>query len=478
MDLKKAAVINAIGKYSTVIIQLVVTAILSRILSPEDYGVVAVVTVFSTFFATLSSMGFGTAIIQNKTLTKVDIDNIFSFTVYIGAVLSAIFALLSFGIAWFYKDGLYIPVSMLLSISLFFGTLNMVPSGVLDRDKKFVSIAFRTVAVYSASAVIAIVLAFLGLRYYALVIQTILSSLFTFIWNYLSVTPKYHFKVDMSSIKKIANYSGYQFAFNFVNYFAANLDNLLTGKFFGSSDLGFYNKAYTLTLYPINNLTGVISPVLHPILSDLQSDKKTLYQKYLKVVKLLALIGCYVEAVCVLAGREMIYIMFGSQWEKSVICFQMLGLCIVFRMINSSSGAIFQSLGNTKLLFQNGLLNTIISVIAILLGIFLFGDIKGLSICVAVAYIFHYITASTMLIKGGFSFSLMQYYRDIIKEVTIFFIMVLSAMLLMHFDLLTLTANHIIGLIIKGGLMTILFGVLLIVTKEYMIFTSLIKKSR
>ena len=86
MNLKKAAAINAAGKYSTVIIQLIVTAILSRLLSPEDYGVVAVVTVFSTFFAALSSMGFGTAIIQNKTLTKTDIDNIFSFILYMSII--------------------------------------------------------------------------------------------------------------------------------------------------------------------------------------------------------------------------------------------------------------------------------------------------------------------------------------------------------------------------------------------------------
>ena len=82
-----------------------------------------------------------------------------------------------------------------------------------------------------------------------------------------------------------------------------------------------------------------------------------------------------------------------------------------------------------------------------------------------------------MLIKGGFSFSLMQYYRDIINEVIIFFVMVMSALLLTHFDLLTLTENNLIGLMIKGGVMTVLFAVLLIATKEYAVFTSLFRKS-
>lgn len=476
MELKKAAIINAVGKYSTVIIQLIVTAILSRILSPKDYGVVAVVTVFTTFFTTLSNMGFGTAIIQNKTLTQKDIDNIYSVTVYISLILSLIFSIMSFAIAWFYKKQLYIPVTMLLSISLFFNSLNMVPNGVLNRDKRFVTIAVRTVAVYSIAAVIAIILALLGLRYYALVLQTIFSALLTFVWNYFSVRPKFNFKVEIESIKKIANYSGYQFAFNFVNYFAANLDNLLTGKFFGHAELGYYNKAYNLTLYPINNLTGVISPVLHPILSDLQSNKTVLYQKYIKILKLLSLLGSYAEAICILAAHEIIYIVFGNQWGSSVVCFQMLSMCILFRMVNSSSGAIFQSLGDTKRLFQNGLLNTIISIIAILVGIFCFKDIRGLSICVGVAYILHYFTASAMLIRGGFSYTLASYYKELKGEVIIFVGMIAGVIGFMCSGILVID-NLWLSLLTKVVYVTIIYVLFLLITKEYKVLQILVKRN-
>ena len=471
MNLKKAALINAIGKYSVVIMQLIVTAILSRILSAEDYGVIAVVTVFSTFFSTLSNMGFGTAIIQKKELTQEDINNIYSFTVYLSLLLTFIFALFSFVIAWFYKDDLYIPVTMMLSISLFFNAMNMVPNGILNREKHFTVIAMRTIIVYLCAAVIAIILAKLGFRYYSLVIQTILSAFLSFIWNFVSTKPHFHLKVDMNSIKKIANYSGYQFAFNFVNYFASNLDNLLTGKFFGNTDLGYYNKAYNLSLYPVNNLTGVINPVLHPILSDYQSDKTFLYRKYIKVIKFLALIGCYVESICILASKEIIYIMFGSQWDQSVFCFHMLCLCVVFRMVNSCSGALFQSLGDTKHLFQNGLLNTCISIAAIIIGIFVFKDIKGLSICVACAYILHYSTASHMLIKESFSFSLLNYYKDIIQEVLIFLVM----MVISFFDFFNIQ-NNLLSLTAKVIYVTILYILLLVVTKEYKVLTSLVKK--
>ena len=98
MNMRKAALVNAIGKYSKIFLSLVVNAILARILSPNDYGIVAVITVFSTFFTTFSDMGFGPAIIQNKELTEDDIGNIYSFTVYISVGLMFVFSICSISI--------------------------------------------------------------------------------------------------------------------------------------------------------------------------------------------------------------------------------------------------------------------------------------------------------------------------------------------------------------------------------------------
>ena len=125
ISLRKAIFINSIGKYSRIILSLIVNAILARLLSAEDYGIVAVVTVFSTFFTTLSDMGFGTAIVQNKNLDEEDIDNIYSFTVYVAIALMLLFMLLSFPIASFYNNIVYEPLSLMLSISLLFNALNI-----------------------------------------------------------------------------------------------------------------------------------------------------------------------------------------------------------------------------------------------------------------------------------------------------------------------------------------------------------------
>ena len=470
-SMKKAALINAMGKYSKIFLSLIVNAVLARILSAEDYGIVAIITVFSTFFTTFSDMGFGAAIIQNKDLTSEDINNIYSFTVYVSAVLMVIFAICSFPIASFYNNSVYISLGQLLSISLFFNALNMIPNGILNRDKKFVSIAIRTVIVYVGAAIVTLILAFMGLRYYALVIQSILTALLTFIWNYTSTRPKFRFRFKMESIKKVMNYSGYQFAFNLVNYFSRNLDNLLTGKFMGSAELGYYNKAYSLMLYPVNNLTGVISPVLHPILADYQKQLDIIYKKYMKIVRLLACIGLYVAPVCLLAAGEIITILYGPNWEESVACFQLLAVAIVPQMINSSAGSIFQAIGNTKLLFTNSCINTGITVVAILIGVFGGKSIQSLSLCVAVAYLCHFVTAFFMLIKMGFKYKMSKFVKELTPELFILVVMLVAVRLYpLHI------AGTVLSAMIKCVYLGIIYVLALFVSKEYKLFVSLLKR--
>lgn len=113
-SIKRAAMINAIGKYSKIILNILTEVVLARLLTPHDYGIVAIVTVFTTFFSIFADMGLGTAVVQRKNLTQCDFDNLYTFTVYAG-----IFFVFSYGIAIFYRNHVYIKIGHLLSISLF-----------------------------------------------------------------------------------------------------------------------------------------------------------------------------------------------------------------------------------------------------------------------------------------------------------------------------------------------------------------------
>lgn len=460
--MKKAALINASGKYSKIILSILVNAILARILSADDYGIVAIITVFSTFFTTFSDMGFGAAIIQKKELKRDDINDIYSFTVYVSLILMVVFALLSYPIAAFYHNDVYIRLGQLLSISLLFNSLNMVPNGILNREKRFRSIAVRTVVVYVGSAIVTIILAFQGLRYYALVIQAILTAVLTFAWNFWTTHPKFKFSFNMSSIKSVMNYSGYQFAFNIVNYFSRNLDNLLTGKLLGSAELGYYNKAYTLMLYPVNNLAGVVSPVLHPLLSDYQKHKEIIYKKYIKIFRLIAIAGIYIAAICYLSSGEIIRIMYGKNWDAAIICFRYLSIAIIPQMLNAIAGGIFQALGNTKLLFMNSTINTVITVIAILVGVLSGKTITALSLAVGIAYICHFLTTFYMLIKMGFRFQMINTIRLLRREMVLLIVMI-AAVLFYPFSI----NAFFISLMVKCIYLGIIYLIAMIITGDF-----------
>lgn len=467
ISIKKAAIINGVSKYAKIILSTVFSAILARILTPEDFGIVAVITVFSTFFTMLSDLGIGPAIVQEKSLGKREINSLFTYSIYIAASLTLIFLVLAFPVAWFYKDNIYIKPTALLSVALFFNAVNMVPNGILNREKKFVSIGIRTVVVYLVSAPIAILLALHGWRYYALIVQSILVALLTFIWNMATTKPNFLRHPDKEAILRIKSFSGYQFAFNLINYFARNLDNLLAGKFMGETNLGNYNKAYNLMLFPVNNLAGVISPVLHPILSDFQDRPAQIYSKYLRIVKFLFCCGIGVSALCYLASEEIIGILYGDQWKECVTCFKYLSIAIIPQMINSSAGAVFQALGNTKLLFKSCIVNTCLTIAAILFGILYGCSIQALALCVAISYIFHFFLAFIFLIKGGFHMSLPAFFKSLTPEFMMTAIMI-AAIFLFRFEF----ENIVVSLLVKCIYIGVVWLLMMVVSKEYKIIIS------
>lgn len=447
VSLKRAALINAAGKYSKVVLALLVNAILARILSASDFGTIAIVTVFTTLFTSVADMGFGTAVIQRKDLTKDQIDDIYSFTGYMSLGLAALFFICGWPIASFFQDDCYVPLCQLLSVSLFFSAFNMVPNGIMNREKRFKSLALRTVAVYSVSSVFAIALALGGAGYYSLAAQSVVSAFATYVWNVLTTRPRFKVRYSFESVKGVLGYSGFQFAFNIVTYISDNLANFIAGKLFGNANLGYYSRAATLTTYPITNLAGVITPVLHPILSDYYGRKDIIYGYFLKVSKLLAYTGLFVSAVFFLASDEIVRIMYGEGWGDSVVCLQWLAIAIMPSMMNASVGGVFQALGDTRLLFINSCINTCVTVLAIFAGAFTGGTIESLAMWVGCSRIFHLITAHGMLVGISFGYDLLPFIKEYRK---VFVGILLEVLIIALWNCLSLSVgNFLLSLAVK-----------------------------
>ena len=426
-SIKKAVYINAAARYSTLFLGLLFSAVLARILTPEDYGIVAVTVVFTTFFSLLSDLGLGAGIIQNKELDQEDIGHIFAFSLRLALVLAGAFALFSIPMSYFYGNPVYVPVGILLAVSLFFNTMNVVPNALLLKQKEFKSVALRIFCACIVSGIAGIVLALIGLKFYALVAQSIINSAFIFGWNYLSTRPPIARRVRRESLDRIRSYSGFLFGFNLINYFARNTDNLLIGKVMGPAQLGHYDKAYKLMLYPVNNLTHVITPVLHPILSEHQTNKEYIYDKYRQVVKVLSLLGAFITPFCWFACSEIIRIMYGQQWLAAIPCLQWMSLAMWAQMILSSAGSIFQSVGDTKRLFLSGSINAVLVVAFIIAGL-LEGSITAVARNVALAYNIQFVATFYILVHLSLGLRCRDFLKGLLPDLAVMAVVALSGL--------------------------------------------------
>lgn len=420
----KGVFYTALGKYSNIFFSILIGAILARLLSPDEFGIVAIVTVFVTFFNILTDFGIGPAVVQNQQLDKKDVSSIFSFSIILGFIFAGVFFFLATPIANFYNREELIDVSRLLSIAILFYSLQVIPNALNQKALKFKQIGIINVVVQVSTGIIAIILAYKGFSYYALIIRSILNSLLTFIIFYWLMPVKIAFHIHWHSIGKIARFSGFQFLFNFINYFSRNADNLLIGKYFGTASLGYYDKSYRLMTMPVQNLTHVITPVLMPVLSKYQDDKQRIFNNYLKVVKLLGTIGLPLSVFLYFAANEIILLLYGSQWGQSIPVFKILALTVGIQMVLSSTGSIFQAVNRTDLLFISGLLSAIFMVGGIYYGVFIGKNLESVGYGLIVAFTINFFQTFYFLINRVLKTSFWNFLNAFLLPVVIALILI------------------------------------------------------
>ncbi|WP_255702717.1 lipopolysaccharide biosynthesis protein [Antarcticibacterium sp. 1MA-6-2] len=312
-------------------------------------------------------------------------------------------------IAEFYDEPQLVPVVRLLSLSIFFNILSIVPIALNKKELRFKQMGVVNISVQAATGIIAIIMALNGFSYFSLIIQNVLTGFISFSIFYFLYPVKIVSRIQKSPLKRIASYSSYQFAYNFINYFSRNLDNILIGKYLGNAPLGYYSKSYSLMHLLVYNLTHVITPVMHPVLAKHQDDPGYIYKAYLGVLKLLAGIGFPLSVFLYFTASQLILIMFGSQWEMSVLMFKILALSVGIQVCMSSTSAIFQATNKTNLLFKSGLISSVFMISGIAYGVFYGEKLIDVGYGLVVAFYINFFVVYYMLIKTALKKSFLKF---------------------------------------------------------------------
>lgn len=191
------------------------------------------------------------------------------------------------------------------------------------------------------------------------------------------------------------------------------MNNILIGKFLWPTTLGLYDKAYKLMLYPVRNLTGVVSSVLHPIMVEYQDKSSVIYAAYLKILKLLLLTGIPISIFSFFSAKEVILILFGNNWVKSISVFRVLVLSVWLQMLLSTTGSIFQAAGRTDFLFLSGTMSNILLVVGMQKGI------TGVATGIVTAFYIMFIPVFWILIKVVLNQDIKEFFKLFIRPLII-----------------------------------------------------------
>jgi teichuronic acid exporter len=383
-ELAKGTFWTAVGSYSHYIFAFIVSAILARLLVPADFGVVSMVLVYTGFVDLLAEFGISATVVQKRYLDRKGLSTVFWFALLIGLLLTGVSILIAPVIeAFFDFDGLRVVVQV-MSIKLLLVSLGTVPQGLLQKRLAFKKIAVIEILTTILSGLIGIVLAFLGWGYWALVLQGISLRAFRVLGYFMSTKWLPLFTLERESLKDVIGFSGNLLGFRVINYWARNADNLLIGRFLGSVQLGFYNQAYTLMMYPIRMLTSIVNPAIQPVFATAQDEPQKIAPTYLLLLEMIALITFPLGVFLHLFAGPVIRVLWGNQWDASIPIFEVLAFLTMIQPVISTSGSVFVARNKAKLLFRLGAVTSLIIIGGIASGLS-FG-LVGVAAGYAIAY--------------------------------------------------------------------------------------------
>lgn len=375
----------------------VINVVLARFLLPQDFGLVAMIMVFTGFAAVFAEMGLGTSLVQKRDIQEIHLTSVFWVNVVVGLFLAILFMALSPLIAAFYQEALLIPMSMVLAFNFLVGGL-----GIVHRALRIKSLDFKTVSIVELIAIgfsgsVAITMALFGLGVWSLVAQSLISSIITVLLFWKTVDWRPGFRFSRHAVMDLFNFSINLLGTRFLNYWARNLDNLLVGRVIGSKALGLYGRAYAFVLYPLSNVSQVISRVMFPVMSAVQNEKQRVKRLQLKTARAVGLVTFPAMLGLFVVAEPFVIVLLGEQWVGAIPILKIFSLLGMVQSIINLNGNLYLSQGRTDLQFKVSLFLQSNIMIAIIIG--LKWGVMGVAIAYSIASIIN--TYPSFRFAGG-----------------------------------------------------------------------------
>lgn len=336
---------SAVEKWGQQVMNLIVFMVLARLLEPEDFGLIAMASVFSAFVMVFLDQGMATALVQREELDPIYIDTAFWANVLAGIILTIIGVTLSDFVAGIFNIPSLAPIIAWLSLSFFIYSLSSTQQAIIQRKMDFRSLALRSLIAKLVGGVAGVVLAIRGYGVWALVAQSLVTALVALVvlWTVSDWRPRFQFSIKR--FKELFSFGMNVMGAQTINFFDLRLDHFLIGYFLGPTLLGYYAIAYRFLLLTQELIMGLTHQVLFATFSRLQKNIKVLRDVFYQATQFISIIVWPLYVGLVITAPEFIIVLFGDKWSSSVQVMQILALSGIPLCTLVLSGNLAVSLG-------------------------------------------------------------------------------------------------------------------------------------
>lgn len=446
------------GSSTQTALQVLVLSILARLVTPEEFGVIAIATIFLGFSKIFSQLGMGAAIVQKKEITASHIRTAYTVSLCIGILFWALTLLFSNKIALYFNMPELSKVLKYVSCIFVIDSFISVSQSLLQRHLKMKYYALTELISYLISfGILGVVLAFLDYGMYALVYAYILQAILRAIMvSYLEPHSVFPF-FNKKSFYDLFFFGGGQTLAKIANYFAGQGDNLVIGKMLSGDALGYYSRAYQLMVAPVRLIGQSLNIVLFPVLASVQTDMHKVKKAYYKSIQLVAYASLIISVILFINAKEIVLIILGDNWLEVIVPFQILAVGTIFRMSYKVSDSLIKALGDVyrRALIQIGY------AICIFLFSYIghFWGIEGVAVGVFFAIFFNFIWMtylSLLQFKDNGSKFIKLHLKPLLLSIVIFIFAYGVLYVLRSFNLNLIITEIIYLLLVLGFLVIVI----------------------
>ena len=365
--LKWFASVKLIGQLVT----WTLTIYVMRLLTPEDYGLVAIATIFITFLILLKEFGLGPAIVQSQEMNQEILKKIFAVLIIISLILVVFIYLVSYHVAEFFNEPTVAPILQVLSLQFFLIPIESIPYALLQKAMKFKKMAIVEVSTGIIGGTATLIFAINGYEVWALVYgNLVLVTCRALLLNLFSPWFGLPDFTNLRSIKKLVTYGGVITLEHTIRFFYTRADTFIVGKILGAKMLGYYSVAMHLSSLPMQRMNSIINQVAFPAFSQIQDDKEKIRNSMCSGIKLTALISFPIFFGLASVAEDGILLVLGQNWSQAILPIMILSLIMPLRMIANLYPTVARSCGRADISVGNLVIGSILLPVSFYIGSF------------------------------------------------------------------------------------------------------------